>query len=101
MHPPRWRLTVRRMMLAIALFALLFAAIGLKMRRDDYLELADYHRSQMSEFWIGYTMALAIGNRTSAHWAAARRAYHETLWRHYTRAASQPWRPVGREPPPP
>lgn len=101
MRLARWSLPLRLTMLAVALCALLLAAVGLGLRRESYLEMAEFHRAQMTELAAGADMARHVGNPRSARQAALQRDYHAALWKRYTRAASRPWQRVGPEPPPP
>lgn len=100
MRLSRLRLTLRRMMLAIAMLALLFTVIGMRMRRD-VSRRAEYHRQQMMEFWVGHSLALNTGDPYSTRWAAKRREYHKAMWQKYQRAAARPWLSIDPDPPPP
>jgi hypothetical protein len=112
MRLPRFRFTVRRLMVAMAIVALLLGGGILGRRSLDYRRLAAFHEQmeQRKERAVRGIEILARAANDPADAAAARRdaAYEAQIGRHhaalkakYLRAASRPWLPVPPDPPPP
>ena len=90
MRMPRFRFTVRRMMVVVAIVAIL---IALKVRRDRFVALAA-HYAMKEELTLGTADAVLASDRAKA-------ARRERLRVTYTRAARYPWLPVAPDPPEP
>jgi hypothetical protein len=89
---PRFRFTVRRMMVAVAVVAVLLAmAVTLSHRRSRFESLRDYHASRAPYVWLG-PMGTLWERQGEWHWAMKRK---------YERAARYPWLPVAPDPPEP
>jgi hypothetical protein len=125
MKLPRPRFTVRRLMLAVAIVALLAGAERLWRRSRAFSYLADEHGLRY-DYWreegldhatgaakhrdlaiIGDEESrqqhrrLAVQEGEIAADLAKTAAYHERLWRKYEHAARYPWLPVEPDPPEP
>lgn len=95
---PRVRFTVRRMMVGVAIVALILVGSRIVWLRHRYRNLAQSY--DVKEF------ALAFGvqdERVSVESVRAWKKieYYAALKRKYERAASRPWVPVPPDPPPP
>jgi hypothetical protein len=110
MRLPRVRLSVRRLMAAVAVVAVLTAApVTLQRRAARFRALADEHKKQtegVSGIYYGHELDRVIPEdaRTGARLTGLQAAWH--LWHarlgaKYARAASRPWLPVGTDPPEP
>lgn len=88
MRTPRFRSTVRRMMLAVAVAGLICGGEVLRRRRAAFAERATMLR------WSEYV------ERLGAHRPAVA-DHRDRLARKYERAARQPWLPVAPDPPEP
>ena len=90
------RLTVRGMMVAVAVVAVALSLIVLKRRSDGYRSLAGYHAAR----------AMAESGTGPAESGFARiwtqqGEWHKRMREKYERAASRPWMPVEPDPPEP
>ena len=110
----RVRFTVRQMMVAVAVAAVLAVGLSLWRRRQLYLRVAEQHAVAVAIFSIDSPMARPARSplgRTPAsalltldeHFRVAdlRVAYHAALRRKYERAARYPSFPVEPDPPEP
>jgi hypothetical protein len=122
---PRVRLTVRSMMVLVAITALLLGMEVMRRRRNQYQRLAQAHASSMKlanlemrrklrEADLDEHMAKVFGGREAlelrdqalfarsmaGYWSQME-TYHRELRRKYADAASTPWRLVSSDPPPP
>jgi hypothetical protein len=97
---PRFTFTVRRLMLAVAIVAVLLASVNAwrtTLRRQHYESLARVYRS-MSAFEEGLVhVSVQTGGDPGRH--NRRAAYYTELARKYEQAAAQPWASVGPDPP--
>jgi len=95
----RPRLTVRRLMIAVAISAVAFAVVGLRIRYVRFRDLAEYHRleSQKHVVWPKELWP------ESVHFPlpTPRSEHHDRLSEKYKRAAARPWIPVPTDPPEP
>ncbi len=111
MKLPRVRFTVRRMMVAVAILAIGFAALALGIRSEDYREKAEY-----AAIWETYNAELADNmERHREAWAhigdvpveiriakcGRLRDYYRDYKQKYRRLARYPWLPVAPDPPEP
>lgn len=97
---PRPRFTVRRLMLAVAVAAVVLTTVQWWRRRASYAERAEYHR-RWSESKHSFTpdgMSEEQMRRAFAEMAAENR-FHRDLARKYEHAARYPWLPVAPDPP--
>jgi hypothetical protein len=107
MRVPRLRFTLRRMMIAVALVALLFgAAAGLWRRHLSFKRQADEYAKRMNtEFARGYRVAIARwpsdGELKMKDEHYRLKDYYKQLKLKYERAAARPWLPVESDRPPP
>jgi hypothetical protein len=100
MRLPRVRFTVRRIMLAVAVVAIVLGGLRLWCLSAHYRALAEVHRQKADEVVRG-TYA---GPGGSYHlewcaWPSPNKEYHLRLKENYERAASRPWLPVEPDPP--
>ena len=102
MRLPRVRLTVRRLMVAVAVVALCLTAWSYWDRRDErYFEFAVKAMSHTT-LAVAYETGRPIGSlRERARVNPRKAAYHAALARKYEYAASRPWLPVLPDPPEP
>ena len=106
MKLPRVRFTIRRLMAAVAVLALVLAvADQLRRRRESFQRSADVYRRKTGDAFMAAQITRS-GNlfvwdrRTSpAHEALA--DHYDALRVKYERAAAHPWRPVTPDPPEP
>ena len=103
MRIPRVRFTVRGMMVAVAVFALLSASGQLRERyeglRDRYELMGVMHAAhEILERDGGVDVFSGFGLVKPN---AQRAAYHAEMRRKYERAARSPWLPVEPDPPEP
>lgn len=95
----RRRFTVRGVMAAVAIAALLMAAERLAARRACLLERAELYADRANDFDMGWVCLRDEYNKEGMydklrdHWIAMARKYRV--------AASRPWLTVGPDPPPP
>lgn len=96
MQLTRPRFTVRRLMIAVAVIAILLGVgAGLQRRREKFRAIADSHRDEWNGFYSGSLDDI---------WRqSARNQYHRTMQDKYERAARHPYLPVEPDPsaPPP
>jgi len=109
MRMPRVRFTVRRMMIAVAVAALILYVENLRRRHVTFQRRATINASYARQFREAFekrslnVFAFQHGPVFAAtptlrfKWAE----YHENLSRKYERAASHPWETVPADPPPP
>ena len=106
MPPPRPRITVRRLMIAVALIALGMGVGRVAWLGITYRRRADWHavrheiardRVVWAERMVGRGY-LAPGAKLAAESEAD---YHAALGRKYEHAAARPWLPVEPDPPGP
>ncbi len=107
------RVTVRRLMILVAIAGLLLAAGRAWNLRADYLLRASYHesrarilevirdRGEPSYFRPADRSRPALDRAEADRRHAASVAYHEALRRKYEAAARRPWLPVEPDPPGP
>jgi hypothetical protein len=98
MQRPRVRFTMRRMMVAVAVLAVVF---GLYKRRETFLALADYHNK--GEKCAGFSTfgRMHWVNQHGEGVTEAKSDWHVQLAEKYRGAASRPWLPVEPDPPEP
>jgi hypothetical protein len=107
MRMPRFRFTIRRMMVAVAIVGALFGVLGLWQRSAAYAAIAERHADE--ELAI---VALALDALTARdgprlptgltlRMLMSRAVLHHKLARKYRRAARYPWLPVAPDPPEP
>jgi hypothetical protein len=123
MRRTRPRITVRQMMVAVALAGLAVWGERMVRRRNVYLDRANYFSIGESVFLdnvdepVGYCGLMRVGlspdekrqfdaeqdqiNAEARKWRLATASYYGTLKRKYGRAALYPWLPVDADPPPP
>ena len=98
---PRLRVTVRGMMILVAVVAVVLGAgLGLKRREADLTRQGREHMQQ----WASYTneFSKAPAQRMLPDAMLSRRAaWHGTMWRKYERASHRAWAPVAADPPKP
>lgn len=109
MRRPGVRLTIRRLMVAVAVVAFLIGAVRLKWLRDSHLHDAAYHARRKAEE-LRNVANFDRGRREGASNADDRSillmeqssrlrvAYHARLEQVYRRAANRPWRSVPPDP---
>jgi hypothetical protein len=100
---PHARFTVRRLMIAVAVFALLLGAMALRQRRSHFQALADYHAFQARHIRSSHgSMIQPSGAYVHIPLGSSSRAeYHKDMGGKYGYAASHPWLPVEPDPPVP
>ena len=116
MRRPSLRFTVRRMMVAVAVIAVLLSA-GIVGRR--WVDFSMRARSHAAQAWgnsveVGNSYQLAYDDIRSGNGQASARQYaeegafwreqalyHDALRRKYQGAMWRPWAPVAPDPPPP
>jgi hypothetical protein len=122
MRIPRMRYTMKRMMLAVAVLALIMGGLRIVWLRDGYRKAAAYyasleklHRESRRFVEDGgraeEELALAFGEKVSGEDKKQQSTevrgwqrlsdYCAALRRKYERAAARPWIPVDPDPPPP
>ena len=102
MRVPRVRFTVRRMMVAVAIVAIIMGAVDLWQNSVSYRSKIAHHAQmeRSSVFVIGGDDTPAAHEelaRVSRAWTE----HHATLRRKYERAAARPWKYVPPDPPDP
>jgi hypothetical protein len=100
MKPPR--ITVRRLMVAIAVVAL---ALTLVVRAGRFRRLADYHLRESRMLIIhplkdGTELRVATAD-DGRRIPYGRHKWHRQLWAKYSAAARSPWLPIAPDPPMP
>jgi hypothetical protein len=110
MRFPRVRLTVRRMMVAVAGVATVLWVVE---RRERFKRTALGHSTEVNRVFTDLELVLVatVAQHESDEHAAERqrltyplvrfRRYHYRMVDKYERAASRPWLPVASDPPPP
>ncbi len=105
MRLPRVRFTVRRMMVAVAIVALLLAWMQMQKRmvelRKSYEFQSALHGGEEVVEREGGLFIRFRGGRREVKPNARRAAYHAAMRRKYERAARYPWLPVAPDPPMP
>ena len=86
MKSPRPRITVRRLMIAVAIAG---AVLGLVARRERSRRISDHHLAQ----------ALRIARSGTSN--LVRLEWHSAMFVRYSDAARHPWMPLGADPPEP
>jgi hypothetical protein len=103
MRLPRFRFTIGRLMVAVAILALaLTIYVGIERRRAWLQRLAQYHWEKVAANSVVqadadrtiYRASASLRNRQLAH-------YHVNLANKYANAARYPWLPVSPDPPEP
>jgi hypothetical protein len=98
MRLPRVRFTVRQMMVAVAVVAMLFGGVqGMKRRQERLSSLARHHGVKMLE---GGSLSMVLSQEHGRYFFA-KRVWHERMHRKYRLAAARPWRHVEPDPPEP
>ena len=112
MRPPRLRLRVRTLLLAVGVVALILGGVILVRRSADYRRLAAFHEQmerRKAQAVLGIeNLARAATDPENIVRIRADAAYEARIGRHhaamkakYLRAASRPWESVPPDPPPP
>ena len=107
MRVPRLRFTVQRMMIAVAVVAILFGmAAGLWRRHVSFKRLADkYAKKVDDEAWkssiIEHLRFRSEPERRAEDEYLRLAEYYDELKMKYERAAARPWLPVESDRPPP
>jgi hypothetical protein len=114
MRLPRFRFTVRRVMVAVAVLGLLFGVEMIRRRWKYKLLMANYHASEemrmrllLSGGWItetdeaGKRQKLRIGRNIEREPVRRRLMYHVVMGDRYQRAARRPWLAVASDLPEP
>jgi hypothetical protein len=96
------RVTVRRMMVAVAVLAVAMGGIALR-RRSEFYQASARHHSRMERSSV---IAIVEGSGPAsrdelARLNRARTAYHADLRQKYERAAGHPWVSMPPDPPEP
>ena len=97
MRPPRFRSTIRVMMVAVAIAAVPLAVAE---RRLRFTRLADYHAGR-SFLTLNAGGGIHVFDPEASTMTAAKLSWHGTLAEKYARAARRPWLPVGPDLPKP
>ena len=104
MKLPRVRLTIRRLMIAVAIVAMLAGiAIEISRRRARFHELAvHYRRMERNTFHRGYYISATLEEfeEYSRRWPRLKPYYTEMTGK-YELAERRPWMPVAPDPPEP
>ena len=100
MRLPRVRFTVRCMMVAVAVVAVVFGGVHLRQRANLYREKARQHAQMESIIAAVYALSIPPDPQL-APLNAARHTYHAAMRAKYDRAASRPWEYVPPDPPEP
>jgi hypothetical protein len=101
MNPPRFRFTVRGMMLAVAVAGMACGGEVVRRRRAAFLAQAEVHRALADYLSVSEHYVLRPGD-THLSLTGRRRAEVEArLAAKYERAARHPWLPVAPDPPEP
>ena len=109
---PRARFTIRRMMVAVAIVALLLGGDVLRRKRSGYLARADAEAARELEsrakvkvyegaIETSAAPSVAEGYRHRVEMYRDEANHHGRLRRKYARAARYPWLPVEPDPPEP
>jgi hypothetical protein len=103
MRIPRVRFTIARMMVAVAVIALLLGAVAILRRRANLQGLADYHAETARQIRSLHVWTFRPdGPPVDISFEDPRLAdYHEDMAGKYKRAACYPWLPVAPDPPKP
>jgi FtsZ-interacting cell division protein ZipA len=102
----RPRFTVRRLMVAVAIVALVLCGWETWRKRSSYLELADQqsalkdHCRLMLEH-VEFLAERRFADKSEVALSRRRMDYHRDLAEKYERAARYPWLPVAPDPPEP
>src|SRR5689334_5536829 len=102
---PRARFSVRAMMIAVAVAALLLIGVVLWRRSEEYRRRAESHDSLLwSELPVAVDEAASpgrLGGGLTVKGLLRRAKYHHDMSRKYRRAAARPWHAVEPDPPEP
>lgn len=118
---PRVRFTVRRLMVAVAVAAVLMGLVAQGLRRASLLRLADYHAREARRYRTIVVSSASVAADYRAgrpglegdyeagarlysdqvRWFGPLADHHEALRGKYERAARRPWLPVEPDLPPP
>jgi hypothetical protein len=102
MRLPRVRLTMRRLMTAMAIVALMLGEYHwldrMGRRRDAFLRRAEYHRRLLCNYVEFPGHGPELGRQLQARYERIR-AWHATMERTYFRVAARPWESVPPDPP--
>ena len=104
MRMPRVRFTVRRMMVAVAVLAVVLGAgEATRKRRSRFGREAGFHGAFMRLYARSPPVHFPNKERLASHRRslAEKKAYHESLAGKYEQAARHPWLPVAPDPPEP
>jgi Tfp pilus assembly protein PilE len=96
----RFTFTVRRLMIAVAVVAVLLAAVDawrMALRQRHYESLARAYRSMATFEEALVSVAVQTGSDPEKH--VRRAARYAGLGRKYEQAAARPWAAVGPDPP--
>ena len=95
MRLTRPRITVRRLMIAVAVAGV---GLGLIARRERFRRVADHHHRKVMD---GIDTSCNWYSSTAADDDAIRLDWHESMMLRYNFAADHPWLPLGVDPPEP
>src|ERR1700722_2697930 len=114
MRLPRFRFTVRRLMVAMAVLGLLFGAEVTRRRWKHNLLMSNYHANEERRMrllriggWItetdeaGKRQKLRIGRNIESEPVQRRLMYHVVMGDRYQRAARRPWLAIAPDSPEP
>jgi hypothetical protein len=97
----RVRFTVRRLMVAVAVVAIVLGAIYvLASRRARFLAIAPEHWDAIQEPFLKY-YDVYLTPEQARQWALTRDGWHMAMSVRYGYAADHPWLPVAPDPPEP
>ena len=98
MRLPRLRFTVRRLMLAVAIVAVILgAASGVRRRAERFRMIESYHRRNYHFSFVGNP---SLDAEKTAKFIA-RNNWHNAMTMKYGDAADHPWLPIPPDPPEP
>ena len=115
MQRRRVRFTLRRMMIVVAVIAILLGIGGMLHRWHQYRTIAEHHRIEAEKAAAAQRMAIwkasmdegfgerarAVRSRLLADWIGRVGSIHTELGGKYSRAAWRPWQIAAPDPPPP
>jgi hypothetical protein len=102
MNLPRVRFTVRRLMIAVAIVAILFGAVyRLASRRARFLAIAQHHRESITDEDPLLKAYFSVLDGESRSLLTPINRWHHAMTSRYRHAADHPWLPVAPDPPEP